>query len=69
MNLFQTCYDLIVQYIFAGQGVDEAGKLIDEMQHLVATEVSTVAWLFCMAVPFIVVYWVIKVICTGFGRW
>lgn len=69
MNLYQTLYDLIVTYIFAGQGVTEAGILADQMQHLVAVLVSTIGWLFCMAVPFIVVYWVIKVICTGFGRW
>lgn len=68
MNLFQTCYDLIVQYIFAGQGVDEAGRLVDQMQHLVATEFSTIAWIFLMALPFVVVWWVIKVITTAFGR-
>lgn len=68
MNLYQTLYDLIVQYVFAGQGVTD-GILTDQMQHLVAVLVSTAGWLFCMAVPFIVVYWVIKVICTGFGKW
>ena len=69
MNLFQTLYNLIVQYVFAGQGVSESGVLLDQMQHLVATLVSTFGWLFCMSLPFIVVFWVIKVVCTGFGRW
>lgn len=68
MNLYETLYDLIVTYIFAGQGV-ENGILTDQMQHLVAVLVSTCGWLFCIAIPFIVVYWFIKVITTGFGRW
>lgn len=59
MNLYQTCYDLIVQYVFAGQGV-EAGILVDQMQHLVAVLASTIAWLFLVALPFLVVW---KVIC------
>lgn len=67
MNLFQTLYDLIVTYIFAGQGVVD-GVLVDQMQHLVATLVATMGWLFCVAIPFVVVYWFIKVICTAFGR-
>ena len=53
MNLYQTLYDLIVQYIFAGQGV-ENGILADQMQHLVAVLVSTAGWLFCMSLPFII---------------
>lgn len=69
MNLFQTLYDLIVQYIFGGQGLTEAGILADQMQHLVATLVATIGWLFVMVVPFIVVWWLIKVCCTFFGSW
>lgn len=69
MNLFQVLYDLIVQYIFAGQGLTDAGILADQMQHLVATLVATAGWLFCIAVPFILVFWFIKVITTAFGGW
>ena len=68
MNLYQTLYDLIVQYIFAGQGV-ENGILADQMQHLVAVLVSTAGWLFCMSLPFIICYWFIMVVTTGFNRW
>lgn len=66
-NLYQSLYRIIVEYVFNGEGVTD-GILDDQMQHLVVTLVATVAWLFCVSVPFVVVYWVIKVICTGFGR-
>ncbi len=68
MNLYQTLYSLLVQYIFNNQGVTD-GVLTDQMQHLVVTLVSTIGWLFIAAIPFIVVWWLIKVIVTAFGRW
>ena len=69
MNLFQTCYDLIVQYVFAGQGVTDTGILADQMQHLVATLFSTVAWVFIVAIPFILVYKLICFVASGCNRW
>lgn len=69
MNLYQTAYDLIVQYVFAGQGVDEAGILIDQMQHLVAVLSSTIAWVFLVALPFVVVRKIINFLTgSGWGR-
>lgn len=67
MNLYTTLYNLIVTYVFNGEGVSN-GILVDEMQHLVCTLVSTCGWLFCVAIPFIVVYWFIKTITTSFWR-
>ena len=68
MNLFKTLYSLICTYIFNNEGVVD-GVLADEMQHLVATLFSTSGWIFVMCIPFLVCYWFIKVVCTGFGRW
>lgn len=69
MNLYQTAYDLIVQYVFAGQGVDEAGMLIDQMQHLVAVQASTIAWVILVALPFVVVWKIINFLTgSGWGR-
>ena len=67
INLFDSCYDLIVEYVFAGEGVVD-GVLSDPAQHLVVTIVSTIAYLFVIILPFLVVWWVIKVITTAFGR-
>lgn len=64
MNLYQTCYDLIVQYVFNNQGVVD-GVLVDQMQHLVVTLFSTTAWLFLVSLPFIVVRKCISVIVGG----
>lgn len=69
MNLYQTAYDLIVQYVFAGQGVDEAGQLIDQMQHLVAVQASTIIWVFLVSLPFVIVLKIIIFLTgSGWGR-
>ena len=67
MNIYQSIYDLLVQFVFNNEGVVD-GVLIDQMQHLVVTLISTCGYLFLAALPFVIVYWFIKVVCTAFGR-
>lgn len=70
MNLYQTCYDLICQFVFNNEGVVD-GVLVDQMQHLTATLFSTAAWLFCVIIPFWIVIKLVGFIGGGCwnGRW
>ena len=56
INLFQTCYDLVATYIYGG--TVEAGSHMD----LVCTMVSTCANLFLVALPFLLVWKVIRML-------
>lgn len=56
MNIYQSIYDLINTYVYGGEIV--AGSYTE----LVAIAFSTAACLFLMALPFIVVWRIIKVI-------
>lgn len=58
MNIYQSIYDLINTYVYGGEIV--AGSYME----LVAILFSTAACLFLMALPFIVVWRIIKLI-TG----
>lgn len=62
INLYQTCYDMLNQYIFGNSIV------ANTYPDLVVTLFSVTACLFCMAIPFIVVYAGIKLICWGFNK-
>ena len=56
INLYQTCYDLVATYIYGG--TVEAGSHMD----LVCTMVSTCANLFLVALPFLLVWKVIRML-------
>lgn len=58
INLFQTCYDLLNTYIFGGIVVAGNGSY----QDLVLIILATLGVLFCVSIPFIVVYKFIKVL-------
>ena len=55
MSIYQDCFDLIQQYIYGGV------ELTSDMS-LVATTLSTTACVFVFALPFLVVWKVIKLI-------
>lgn len=55
MSIYQNIYDLIVQYIYGG------GALTADME-LVTVTLSTMACVFVFALPFLVVWKVIKMI-------
>lgn len=55
MGIYQTCFDLVEQYIY---GTVTVGSY----QELVCIAVATIASLFVMAIPFIVVWCLIKLI-------
>lgn len=55
MSIYQNIYDLIVQYIYGG------GALTADME-LVTVTLSTIACVFVFALPFLVVWKVIKMI-------
>lgn len=57
MNIYQTLYDLIDVYVY-GSTID-AGTIPD----LVATLIATAGVVFLVALPFIVVLRVIRLIC------
>ena len=57
MNVYQTCYDLVNQFLYGGQII--AGSYME----LVAIIVATAATLFVFAIPFIIVYRFIKIFC------
>lgn len=61
MGIYQSIYDLIAQYIYGG------GELTNSMI-LVNTTVSTIGCLFILAIPFIVTYFVIRLVCSAFER-
>lgn len=58
MNIYQTLYDLINTYVFNNELV------VNSVQDLAVTLFSLAGTLFCVAVPFIVVWFVIKLV-TG----
>lgn len=55
MNIYQDCFDLIVQYIYGGV------ELTSNME-LVAITLATTACVFVFALPFLVVWKVIRMI-------
>ena len=55
MSIYQSCYDLIHQYIYGGV------TLTSDMT-LVATLLATCACVFCFAIPFMIAWKVIKLI-------
>lgn len=59
MNIYQNFYDLLNTYIFGGSIVSGS------YQELVAVLVSTCAVLFCVAIPFIIVWKAIRLISGG----
>ena len=54
MNIYQSLYDLLNQYVFNNSVV------VGSYQELVLTLVSTLGWVLCVALPFIAVYKFIK---------
>ena len=56
MNLYQTCYDLVATYVYGGSVTP--GTHMD----LVCTLVSTCANLFLVALPFLLVWKIIRMI-------
>ena len=56
-NPYQTCYDLFNTYIYGGTVVEGT------YEDLVCIQVSTLACLFLFALPFLVVFWVIRRVC------
>ena len=61
MSIYQSCFDLIHTYIYGGV------ELTSDM-NLVATLIATIACIFCFALPFLVVWLIIKLIISPFGR-
>lgn len=57
-SIYQSCFDLIHTYIYGGL------ELTSDMS-LVCTLLSTIACIFCFALPFIVVWKVISFITGG----
>lgn len=56
MNIYQTCFDLVNTYIY-GSSVQ-----VGTYEELVCIAVSTLACLFVFALPFVLVYKIIKMI-------
>lgn len=56
MSIYQSIFDLIHTYVYGGV------TLTSDMS-LVCTLVSTCACFFCVALPFLIVWKVIKLIC------
>lgn len=54
MSIYQSIYDIIVQHIYGNPEV-----LTADMS-LVTTLMATLGSVFCFAVPFIVVFWIIR---------
>lgn len=61
MSVYQSCFDLIHTYIYGGV------ELTSDM-NLVATLIATIACIFCFSLPFLVVWLIIKLIISPFGR-
>lgn len=59
MSIYQNLYDIIQTYIFGG--VTELGS----NQELVCMLVSTIGSIFLISIPFLVVYFVIRLILRG----
>lgn len=57
-SIYQTCYDLVTTYLFGSVAVGS-------YHELVCIAVSVMATLFVFAIPFIVVYRIIKLFCGG----
>lgn len=59
MSVYQSCFDLVVQYIYGGV------ELTSDM-NLVATLIATIASVFLFALPFILVIMFIKLLVNIF---
>lgn len=55
-GIYQTCYELVAQYVYGGSAQ------LESYQDLVCVAVSTLACLFVIALPFILVWRVIKLL-------
>lgn len=60
-GIYQLCKDLMATYVFGG-------VTVGSYEELVSILFSTCACLFVVAIPFIVVYLVIKVIINAFNK-
>lgn len=58
MSVYQSIYDIIVHHIYG------APETLTADMTLTATLMSTLASVFCFAVPFIVVFWVLRSLTT-----
>lgn len=61
-NMYQTAYDLINQYIFGNTAV--VGNYMD----LMCVVGATACCAFLVTIPFVVVKWVMKALCSTFER-
>lgn len=61
MGIYQAIYDLIATYIYGGVALTPSMILVN-------TTVSTIGCLFILAIPFIVTYFVIRLVCSAFER-
>lgn len=56
MNIYQTIYDLLNQYVFAN------GLVVGSVQELAVVLASLVGTLFLVALPFLIVWKVLKLL-------
>lgn len=61
MSMYQSFFDLIHTHVYGGV------ELTSDM-NLVCTLISTIGCLFFVSIPFLVVYWVLRFVCS-FGGW
>lgn len=61
-SVYQSCFNLVHTYIYGGV------ELTSDMS-LVATLIATIASIFLFALPFIIVFWLISIICNAFSWW
>lgn len=55
MSIYNTCYDLVAQYVYGG--VD-----VGTYQELCCIAVATIACLFMFSLPFVVVWFIIRAV-------
>ena len=61
-GIYQALYELLATHIYGGI------ENLTNSQILVNTTTATIGCLFVEAIPFIVVYFVIKLICSAFNK-
>lgn len=59
MNIYESLYNLLEEFVFGGEIVAQS------VQDLTATLLSTCGTIFVVALPFIVVFFALKLICGG----
>lgn len=60
-GIYNTCCDLVAEYVFGG-------VVIGSYEDLITKLISTCASLFIVALPFLVVYLVLKLILSAFNN-